>query len=206
MKQLFAILSAVLLAGCSVFGIRDRTEEPEYAVLDQIGEVEIRRYRERLAADVVVRGAAEEALNEGFRKLADFIFGNNTPEQEISMTTPVEQAAESIGMTAPVSQEALENGTWRVRFFMPATYTIDTLPRPKSPDIEVVTVPSETYAVLKFTGRRDSQAFSERRTSLLSDLASSAWRPVGQAKNWYFDPPWTIPWLRRNEVAVPVAR
>jgi effector-binding domain-containing protein len=206
MKQFFSILSAIMLTGCSIFGIRDQTEEPEYAVLDQIGDIEIRQYRERLAADVVVRGDDEVALNEGFRKLADFIFGKNAPEQKISMTAPVEQGRETIAMTAPVSQEALEGGTWRIRFFMPASYTVDTLPRPKSTDIEIVTVPSETYAVLRFSGRGDSRKFSEKRSSLLSDLASSVWRPVGQVKNWYFDPPWTIPWLRRNEVAVPVAQ
>lgn len=206
MKRLFSLLSVFLLAGCSVFGIRGQTGEPKFTIVDQVGDIEIRQYRTRLAADAIVTGDEDTAINEGFRILADYIFGNNSFSREISMTAPVEQRSETIAMTAPVAQEQLEDGKWRIRFYMPEDYTLETLPRPGSSDVEIVTVPAETYAVLRFSGRRDSVSFSEKRDLLLSHLNSSGWHQAGSVKNWYFDPPWTLPWFRRNEVAIEVAR
>jgi effector-binding domain-containing protein len=206
MKVVSFVIAAFVLTGCSVFGIRGQTGEPEYSLIDHFGDIEIRRYQPRLTADTIVEGEEEAAINAGFSRLADFIFGENTLEQEISMTAPVEQRSEAIAMTAPVSQEDLGQGRWLIRFYMPANYTLDTLPRPKNPEVEIVTAPAETYAVIRFTGSRGAASFAEHRIALLSGLRDSGWHPTGSMNNWFFDPPWTIPWLRRNEVAVPVAQ
>lgn len=181
------------------------TEEPRFTVVDKIGIIEVRAYGPRLAADVVVRGDEEDARSDGFRLLADYIFGNNTARESIAMTAPVSQArSEEIDMTAPVSQTRDASGGWRVRFFMPSKYTMATLPRPNNPAVQIVEVPGETMAVLRFSNSRSTEAIAQRNAELLTGLANSRWTPAGQPVTWLYDPPWTLPFFRRNEVAVPV--
>jgi hypothetical protein len=201
-------VSAMLLAACSTFGIRSGTKEPAYEVVASPGEdIEIRRYAERLAADVVVDEAdEEEARNAGFRRLAAFIFAKDRPGEPVAMTAPVGQAREGprIDMTAPVAQADAGAERWRIRFFMPSAYTRQTLPEPLDPGIEIVEVPAQTMAVLRFSGSRAPDAVQAATQRLRHSLQDGAWRPVGAPLAWFYDPPWTLPFLRRNEVAVEV--
>jgi len=84
--------------------------------------------------------------------------------------------------------------------------TMDTLPEPNDHEVGLVTVPGETVAVLRFTGDRGSAAVAARTTELLDELKDTAFNPTGTPVGWFYDPPWTLPFRRRNEVAVPVAR
>jgi hypothetical protein len=108
-------------------------------------------------------------------------------------------------MTAPVAVAAGEGGLL-MRFFMPAAYTRDTLPRPTDPRVRIVEVPAGTVAVLRYTGSTSPRAAAARAADLLASLEGSGWRATGAPTNLFYDPPWTVPFLRRNEVAVPVAR
>lgn len=118
-------------AGGSMVGIRSGTEEPPYTVARRVGEVEIRRYGSRIAAETTVEADEEPARNEGFRRLARYIFGGNTGSSTIAMTAPVAQApGQKIAMTAPVAAQPGAAGQWVIRFFMPSSHTIDTCPRP----------------------------------------------------------------------------
>jgi len=207
-KRFLALLPLLLATGCSVVGIRSGTEEPTYAVVDRIGDVEVRQYGPRVAAQTVTEGGEEETRNASFRRLADYIFGANRREEKITMTAPVAQepaGGQTIAMTAPVAQDAVPGG-WRMRFYLPADSTLANAPAPTDPQVELVTVPAEAYAVLRFTGSRSETAVAERTRELLDRLASSPWRPVGEPIRWFYDPPWTLPFLRRNEVAVAVER
>jgi hypothetical protein len=107
-------------------------------------------------------------------------------------------------MTAPVAQSGVDGGS-SIRFFMPSKYTLDTLPRPDSDRIKLVEVPAETVAVLRYTGDRSPAAVERRRTELLAALAGSPYQASGAAFSWFYDPPFTLPFRRRNEIAVPVA-
>lgn len=200
------MFSLLIATGCSAFGIRSGTEQPPYTQVEQLSDrVDVRRYEGRLAADVVVDGDEGAARSAGFRKLAAFIFGENDVDQSISMTAPVSQSASTeIAMTAPVSQQAADGGQWRIRFFMPSQYTRETLPQPRDPDITIVELPPETYAVLRFSGSRTPARMHEATAKLSAVLEGSSWRAVGDAKSWFYDPPWTLWFLRRNEVAFPV--
>jgi hypothetical protein len=183
---------------------RADTEEPRYTVVDKVGVLEIRQYGPRLAADVIVQGDEEDARSNGFRPLADYIFGNNTARTKIDMTAPVAQERnEKIAMTAPVSQTR-EGAAWRVRFFMPSKYTLETLPKPNNPAVQIVQVPGETMAVLRFSNSRSTEAVAQRTAELLRGLEGSRWSVAGTPVTWLYDPPWTLPFFRRNEVAVAV--
>ena len=207
-SSLATLLSSVLLSGCSVVGIRAGTEEPHYDVVQTLGALEIRQYGPRLAAEVSVNGSELSSRSEGFRRLAGFIFGANTGRGLIAMTAPVAQAAEggAVAMTAPVVQDETAPGQWRIRFFMPAQYTLGTLPRPSDPAVRIVEVPAQTFGVFRYAGSIAPAATSEGRRELLRLLEGSGWSPAGAPLSWFYDPPWTLPFLRRNEAAVLVER
>jgi hypothetical protein len=207
-RRLLTLLTAFALGACSVVGIRSGTEEPKHAVVEKIDAgVEIRRYDSRLAADVLVGGAEEEARSAGFRKLAAFIFGDNRGRRSIAMTAPVAQAAtaEPIAMTAPVAQAPSAGGQWRIRFFMPSQYSKATLPEPTDPDIRIVELASETTAVIRFSGVASVESVHAATDRLRQALAGGRWRVIGEPEAFFYDPPWTLPPLRRNEVGVAVA-
>lgn len=190
-----------------MFGIRSGTEEPKYTVLDRLGpggQVQIRQYAPRLAASVTLKTGEIDARYQGFRRLAGYIFGKNTTNTSIAMTAPVAQS-ENIAMTAPVAQTAGPSGAWTISFYMPASFTLATLPKPLDPGIHLHEVPAATLAVLRFSGIPGSQAVATAEQKLLGILEGTVWVPAGPPVAWFYDPPWTLPWARRNEVAVPVA-
>lgn len=205
--RLLSAASAVLLGACTVIGVRSGTEEPRFEVVDRIGEVEIRRYAPRLAAETTVAAAEEAAArNEGFRRLAGYIFGANRSAARIAMTAPVAQSSERIAMTAPVVQEAAGEGRWTIRFFMPAQYTRETLPEPEDRRVAIMEVPGATMAVLRYAGVPTGAATAARRAALLAALREGPWQAAGEPEDWFYDPPWTLPPLRRNEAVVAVSR
>jgi hypothetical protein len=206
-RDIISLLSGVALAACSVVGIRSGTEEPAYTVVQTIGpSLEIRQYGPRLAAETVVPGDEIAARSEGFRRLAGYIFGANHGAQSIAMTAPVATApSETIAMTAPVAQAQTPDG-WQVRFFMPAKYTLATLPQPNDSRVKIVAVPPETYAVYRYTGTISADAVAQAHAELMLLLTDSGYTPQGAVLNWFYDPPWTLPPLRRNEAAVVVTK
>jgi hypothetical protein len=119
------------------------------------------------------------------------------------MTAPVAQSSETIAMTAPVAQDHTPDG-WTIRFFMPAHYTMETLPKPNDPSVRLVAVPGQTMAVIRFTGSTAPEAIASHQAELQQALATGTWRADGPPVAWFYDPPWTLPFFRRNEVAVPV--
>jgi len=200
------------LAGCSVFGIRTGTEAPAYKVIGNVGAVQIRQYGPRLAASVIVQGDEISARSAGFRLLARYIFGANTQAVSIPMTAPVVESgvqgasrSAKIAMTAPVAQTQSANGMWTITFYMPQKYSMATLPRPNQPGIQIHQLPPTTDAVYRFSGIPGRAAVIRARGVLLSTLSGSAWELTGDPVTWFYDPPWTLPWFRRNEVAVAVA-
>ena len=208
-KPLAVSLTTLLLAGCSLFGDRSSYEQPDYTVLASIGpSAEIRHYAPRLAAEATVEAESEESgRNAAFRLLFNYITGGNKPAESISMTTPVATGtqAETISMTAPV-QTAAGTGTASMRFFFPKAYTADTAPEPLDPRIRIITLPAETMAVLTYTGSTGEDKASKQRAALSEILESSDWQAAGPPSAMFYDPPWTLWFLRRNEVALPVTR
>jgi hypothetical protein len=189
----------------AIVGIRHGTEEPPHTTQRLSASVEIRRYDQRIAAETTVSTDEESARNEGFRRLASYIFGGNHRDAEIAMTAPVtQQRGTTIAMTAPVVQSADAAGEWTIRFFMPSKWTMDTLPTPNDDRVRLTVVPPETVAALTFTGDRGPQAVSRRTEELRNALQDSDFEPTGEPAAWFYDPPWTLPFRRRNEIAIAV--
>jgi hypothetical protein len=191
----------------SIVGVRWGTEEPTYTVVERVGPVEIRRYGPRIAAETTIDADEDEARNIGFRRLAHYIFGGNRTRAEIAMTAPVHQNRaqnEKIAMTAPVAQ-SVDGRESVIRFYMPSKYTLDSLPEPDNDRVVLVPVPSETVAVLRYTGDRSPEAVSSKRAELLAALDGSTYTTVGEPFSWFYDPPFTLPFRRRNEIGVRVS-
>lgn len=204
-----ALLGSVALTGCSVFGVR-RTPEPEYSVIDEVDEVEVREYDEMILATTRVSATDyDRGSTVGFRRLARYIFGKNSTREEIGMTAPVYQRAEpqgeKIGMTAPVLMGRGDGDEWVMSFVMPSRYTMESLPRPLEDTIELEQAPGKRVAVLRFRGRLTDERYAEKARELLSRLESSPWEATSEPRLAGYDPPFTIPALRRNEVQVEVA-
>jgi len=203
----YALLIAFGLA--SPLGVNLGTEQPKYRVIETLGGgVEVREYAERIAAEVAVdTHTANEARSEGFNILAGYIFGKNKQRQSIAMTSPVEISPKGrlIAMTSPVEVKA-RGGSMTMRFFMPAAYSMTELPEPTDSRVKLVVVPPVTVAVLRYSGST-MDANTKAKAAKLSDvLQSSKWKPAGPSKAFFYNPPWTIPFLRRNEVLFEVAR
>jgi len=179
-------------------------EEPEFISIEKKDAFEIREYQPKLIAQVLVNGTFDSASSKGFRLLADFIFGNNKTNEgskKIDMTAPVvsRDAAEKIDMTAPVISEETEKG-WYVSFNMPKQFTKETLPVPNNPEVKIIEVPSEKYAVITFSGLVREKKYAEMLNLLNEEMKKRNIDPKGAAILARYNPPWTLPFLRRNEL------
>lgn len=205
LNKIVGALGQVAGAGGSIVGVRTGTAEPSFTVQRRVHGVDIRRYGPRIAAETTIDADEEKARNEGFRRLAGYIFGGNTAKSKIAMTAPVaQQQGEKIAMTAPVAAARDDRGQWVIRFFTPAEYTMDTLPTPNDDRVRLVDVPAETVAVLRYSGIASPAAVASHSEELLTTLRDNGFEPRGKPFSWFYDPPWTIPFRRRNEVVVGV--
>ena len=204
-KRVLSTTVQVLEGVGGIVGIRIGTEEPFYLARPLAGDVELRQYGPRIAAETTVFEDDEAARSTGFRRLAGYIFGGNHRDATIAMTAPVAQKSDAIAMTAPVAQTHSADGGSVIRFYMPSKWSLATLPAPDDDAVRLVEVPAETFAVIRFSGDRGSAAVRRQTQSLLDVLRDNQIATNGHPQAWFYDPPWTLPFRRRNEVAVPVA-
>ena len=199
--QIVIIMS--ILSGCSVFGIRSGYEQLPYTVIDTVGKVEIRQYPERLVAEVADMKDDSEAFTVLFR----YISGQNGANQNVAMTTPVQvdKGAKKIAMTAPVETSNSGDNATSMRFFLPRSFSVDSAPKPNDPRIRIFNLPEETLAVITYSGSGSVEHFRTKSERLAEALADSKWTPISTPSFFGYDPPFAIPFLRRNEAIVRVA-
>ena len=191
------MISALTLGGCAT------VPEPAHKVVSNRAGYEIREYDGYLVADTTVSGPWKEALNEGFRRLFSYISGNNEGRAKVAMTAPVLSGEpEKIAMTAPVLQEPGTGDGQVVSFIAPSSYTMETIPVPKDPRIRIRQVPPFTAAVLRYGGWTDPGKIERKTEELRSLLARDGRTPVPPFLSAQYNPPWTIPPFRRNEIIV----
>ena len=196
MYALVTLAEAVL----GIFGVRALYEEPAYAVVERLDRgVEIRSYAPRLAVETDARGQGD---GDAFGRLFRYITGANRAGDRIAMTAPVESGgqyiAQRIAMTVPVERD----GTGTMRFFLPRAVAAAGAPAPTEPGVRLVEVPAERVAALRFSGRLTPEARAAQAGILAAVLAAAGRAPAGAPFVMGYDPPFAIPFLRRNEVAV----
>jgi len=187
------------------------TPEPKWSLVEKDGAIEIRDYAPMIVAEATTTGERYEAINAGFRILAGYIFGGNTAQTKIAMTAPVIQEAgdakgEKIPMTAPVTQEASGNpDEWKVRFVMPPDYTLASLPVPNDARVQFHEIPAYRAAAIRFAGFNSDSNLNSHRAELQAWLDKNNRKSLGKPTYAFYNPPWTLPLFRRNEVIIKVA-
>lgn len=207
-KRLFVAatfgLFGLTLQESAMADVYNGNETPKYTVTRTDGPIELRHYAPRIMAEVTVTSDRSGAASRGFRVLAGYIFGSNEGGAKVAMTTPVTQApSETIAMTTPVTQSG-KDGTWSVQFMMPSSYTLQTLPKPKDDRIRFVPLPAQRQAVLTFSGVARDSALAKNETTLRDWVKAQGLTITAGPFYYFYDPPWTLPWNRRNEVAFSV--
>ncbi len=202
------IVGGAVLLAAALWGpvVSSRVEQPAYRVVETEGRIELRDYGPMIVATATVTGERAQAINEGFRLIADYIFGNNIAAGKIPMTAPVtQQRSAKIAMTAPVIQQRAGEA-WQVQFVMPSRYTLDTLPTPRNPAVTLRPIEPRRFAVIRFAGLNGSDNLERHTEALQAFLRNKALKPLGEPIYAFYNPPWTLPPLRRNEVMIEVAR
>ena len=184
------------------------TDEPEFRLILKVDKFEIREYSPKIIAQIEVFGDFDDASSKGFKILADYIFGNNTSadgNSRIEMTAPVEMEPlpQKINMTKPVLTEGSDNN-WIVSFIMPNEFTLETLPKPNNKSIKILSLPKEKYAVIVFSGLVRESSYQEKETLLNQFIEEKKLKTSGEIKIARYNPPWTLPFFRRNELMIKV--
>lgn len=206
MKKCLSLFNLVFLSSCSVFGIQS-VKEAGYTVLVDNAPIQVRHYQAQIVAQTQVTADYKKASNIGFKRLFKYITGNNKKQQNIAMTAPVLQQTqtEEMAMTAPVIQEK-SGQTWVMSFVLPAEYTLATAPIPLDPDITIKAVPGKKTAVLQYSGFLSEQTINAKSTELKTWLDSNGYKATSLARSAGFDPPWTLPFFRRNEIHIDIEK
>jgi len=201
-----ALASVVVLAGVLWGPIASNVEQPEYKVVESEQGLEIRDYPAMIVAETDVHEERDKAIGEGFRTIANYIFGNNVSSKKVAMTAPVtQQAGEKVAMTAPVIQQG-EGESWQVRFIMPSSYTMETLPKPNNPAVKLKEIEGKRFAVIRFSGAAGEDSLKRRTEELTEFVRAKKLTALSGPTYAFYNPPWTLPFLRRNEVLIEVAR
>jgi hypothetical protein len=164
------------------------TEEPSWTLLNTLGDVELRQYEPAIQARTPTPVGATSS--SGFRTLAGYIFGGNAQEQEIAMTAPVERT--------------LATANNYMAFTMPQQHSMENLPEPDNSSVSLHQVPAKTVAVIRFSGWARDAVVQEKVQELLATLSSHGIEPLSDPSLAQYNPPWTPPWMRRNEVMVEI--
>jgi hypothetical protein len=208
--QVWIFLISLLIASTAL-----AIEEPKYIVLEKSEPFELRSYAPRIVAEVKVDGDLDAASSQGFRLIAAYIFGKNQVSEKIAMTAPVgiessdQNKSAKIAMTVPVAIEggkSFEDASnqWTVSFVMPSEYTLATLPKPLNSEVKIRVVPAEKRAVITFSGFNSAEK-AQAKTQLLQDwIKTKNLKTTGDPQFARYNPPWSLPFMRRNEILIQV--
>ncbi|MEO7105897.1 MAG: heme-binding protein [Rhodoferax sp.] len=218
----------LFLFGLSFGSFAMAIEEPKFEVVIKDvtpeGTFELRQYAPYIVAETWVDGDMDAASSKGFRVIADYIFGNNQlagsasgekAAAKIAMTAPVTvepltAQSEKIAMTAPVTIEPSMGmsgtGKWRVHFVMPSEYTLASLPTPNNSAVHLREVPTTTLAVVTYSGFNTQHRIQQETENLTRWMQIKKLKAKGGALLARYDPPWTLPIWRRNEVQFEVSK
>ena len=177
MKKVLSIVTLGLMIAFKAMAY----EEANYQVVKTNEFYEIRKYSDRLAVET-----ATSNQNSGFRKLFNYISGDNQKNEEIKMTTPVTQMEKKENMT--------------MQFYLPLKYDKNNVPIPSRSDVKIVTIEGGYFAVIRYSGRSSDKNFIKHKEILENELKKDDISTLGPPVRATYNGPFTLPMLRRNEV------
>lgn len=207
MRRRWIWLAVAGLAGLGAVtwsAMASNVETPDYKVSSKSGNLEIREYGPTIVAEATVGGERDKAIQRGFGIIADYIFGNNLSSAKVAMTAPVtQQSSEKIAMTAPVTQQA-KGQSWNVRFVMPSKYTMETLPKPVNPQVALIEMPATRFAAIRFSGFASEVSLDAQEARLRAFIAERGLIATNMPQYAFYNAPWTLPFMRRNEIMIEI--
>ncbi len=205
MKKFLSLLMILPLGACSMFGHNAGVKEPPYKLLQQEKPFEVREYPSIVMATTMSEGGFGNSQNDSFQRLFGYISGKNEARTEITMTAPVLMKPEpvEIPMTAPVLMQNQGQG-WSMSFVLPVEYRLDNAPKPLDSKVYLEEKKNVKFAVVKFSGLFSESNFKQNMQKLEEWMKKQNLTANGPALRAGYNPPWTIPALKRNEILVPV--
>lgn len=208
-KWVAAGLGIAAVGAVAAYAQSRDTEEPDFTVVNEDRAFQLRDYGPIIVAEVTHQGSRRQASGQSFRRLAAYIFAQDRPDggETIAMTAPVIQDRvgqdEQIAMTSPVIQEETDVDQWRMRFVMPAKYTMEMLPQPPA-DITLTEVPARRMATVRFNGYARPNEIAQMENELTKWIAAQELIPAGDFEYAFYDAPMVPGRMRRNEVMIEV--
>jgi effector-binding domain-containing protein len=199
-----SIIGLILIVGVLAGPLMSDVEKPDYKVIQSEQNIEIRHYEPMIIAEVEVEGKREDAIRDGFRLIADYIFGNNKVKLDIAMTSPVQQQeSQKIAMTAPVQQQSTGR-SWQISFVMPSRYSMESLPEPNNDHVRLKEIPTKKFGVIEFSGTNSNENVTKHENQLMNYIEANQIKIIGSPKYAFYNAPWTLPFMRRNEVMIEI--
>jgi len=189
--QLVSILSLCILSACSVFGEVNVKIAP-YEVIETDGAFEMRHYKRLVLASTDTTDGMD-SVSAPFYKLFKYISGKNDKTQKIAMT-------------APVFMDQSGQITEAMSFVLPEEFSLATAPPPVDTAVKLTELSDYTVVVMSFTGSLNQKSISTHRILLQNWIADRGLKATGEAKAAGYNPPFTLPFLRRNEIMIPVKK
>lgn len=185
MKRFYTALLALTLGTTAM---ASDIEEPSWTLVDTVKKVELRNYKPSIQAVTQLDHSGQTSA--GFQRLAGFIFGGNETGEKIAMTAPVE--------------ETLEQDHPVMAFTMPGEYELNDLPEPADDSVQIKAIPGRTMAAIQFSGWATAGKVDRNTRELIATLEEHGIEAVGKPSLNQYNPPWTPPFLRRNEIMIEV--
>lgn len=202
MRNIFLLITTILLQGCSVFGIRTG-EILNYQVLEKEGKFDIRQYEDYWVVRTEIDDEYRESTGKGFQLLFGYISGKNKQQEKIAMTGPVmqQEKGEKIAMNGPVIQKKVGK-IWIMEFVLPSKYNTIQPPEPLDTNVSILKVPGYRAAAISYSGNLREEKYNTKIKKLLDIVELKGLQSIGEPFSAGYDPPWTIPFLKRNEVLI----
>ena len=176
-------MRVILILLISILTLNSQTmayEEANYEIINENNNYEIRKYFDRLVIET------SSTKGNGFKKLFNYISGNNEQKKEIKMTIPVTQE--------------FKNGNMTMQFYLPSKFNKDNTPKPSNPDIKILTIEGGYYAVIKYSGRSSDNNFLKNKEILENELKKDKIPILSSPIRASYNSPFTLPMLKRNEI------
>jgi hypothetical protein len=182
-----------LIIFLSTIGLILAIETPTYKLLEKKGNIEIRLYAPMVIAKTLVEEDYDSALSQGFRRIANYIFGGNEKDMSISMTAPV------------ISKKSISNpGLYEVLFVMPKKYSLEDLPKPNLTNVSLEKKNLGKVICIKFGGWATEKKVERFQNDLIESISERGLETKGDFLVAQYNSPLAIPPFRKNEILIQI--
>lgn len=169
-----------------------QAEAIRYDVVEKFGKVEMRDYPPHVSIEIKIKGECRSTVNTAYRVLGEYLAGKNDAEKKIEMIMPI-------------TQQGFED-VWKLAFSLPLEYKIDSLPKPLVSHVKLIDNPEKRYVATKLSGFASEKDVDSSNKRLMDYVFPNNLRVISQPITAFYNPPWALPFFRKNELMIEVRR